>query len=872
MKKNLHSFILLMLLNSCFLLQAQWHNGLWTEKQAYNWFFCKNAGLNFEQIPPVPLPDSQVDFLTLYNQDNQNQFYEAATGSSVMSDSEGNLLFYTNGNTVWNRNHQVMINGTDLISGGSGKQNNIIVPAPGNPDKYFIFSIKNANLYGLKFPFPVGHNYNDPKVVYTEVDMSLDSGIGGVTGNKNVLLAGSDQPAYANISATYHSDGHQIWVMMHGQYNNEYLAYLVSDTGVSMTPVVSAIGFSTGTGFADGMTQMKFSPDGTKIVKSCLLYDDQKNVEVFNFDKTTGKITSLLVSIGQEQFMNDGEFAGAQGLEFSPNSKLLYMAGVTSGIVKQYNLEAGDQAAIKASGISLTGSEDPLQFNHYMQVAPDGKIYVAYSEEPFGGYGFPMALSTINVIDFPNNVGISSGFHSNAIDLGSGKSGHSFPSFIQDYFASGILYDEGKCPGEGVSFSTLRIPGIESIVWDFGDPASGADNSSTDLEPVHVFNIAGIYTVTAVITSNGAQQTAITKAYIIVPDAMVPSANDLTKCADNTGTATFDLTTLDAIILAGQSAEKYTVTYYASSEDAGTGNAIVKPNELVTGGQVIYAVVTNTTTGCITMIEFSLVVNPLPVAGNTAQNMELCGNISSKAVFNLTQQTSAILDGQDPVEFSVLYYTDAGLTNQIQQPEAFESGGQTIYATVINNATGCTALAVPQFEIIVLPLPTLPEITTFYGCSPFDLITMSGEPEEGTVYSFHTSEEDAVSNMNAIITPDKYIVQHHTGSVYIRALNNEGCIHVGELLLKPGDCFIPRGISPNNDGMNDSFDLSGFDIKFITIFNRYGQEVYSKSNYINEWIGQSNKGDELPSGTYYYMIKNGEGEDKTGWVYINRQE
>ncbi|PZR20548.1 MAG: hypothetical protein DI539_10575 [Flavobacterium psychrophilum] len=98
------------------------------------------------------------------------------------------------------------------------------------------------------------------------------------------------------------------------------------------------------------------------------------------------------------------------------------------------------------------------------------------------------------------------------------------------------------------------------------------------------------------------------------------------------------------------------------------------------------------------------------------------------------------------------------------------------------------------------------------------------------------------------------------------------CPKTVEVQVDSTTCDIPRGISPNGDGYNDSFDLSTLDVEELKIFNRYGQEVYSRRDYTNEWIGQTNKGDELPSGTYFYMIKRSNGESKTGWVYINRQE
>jgi gliding motility-associated-like protein len=85
-------------------------------------------------------------------------------------------------------------------------------------------------------------------------------------------------------------------------------------------------------------------------------------------------------------------------------------------------------------------------------------------------------------------------------------------------------------------------------------------------------------------------------------------------------------------------------------------------------------------------------------------------------------------------------------------------------------------------------------------------------------------------------------------------------------------CQIQRGISVNNDGFNDTFDLTGFDVKQLTIFNRLGMKVYTKGDYINEWGGKSDDGDELPDGTYFYVIDKNAGGTLTGWIYINRAQ
>ena len=83
-------------------------------------------------------------------------------------------------------------------------------------------------------------------------------------------------------------------------------------------------------------------------------------------------------------------------------------------------------------------------------------------------------------------------------------------------------------------------------------------------------------------------------------------------------------------------------------------------------------------------------------------------------------------------------------------------------------------------------------------------------------------------------------------------------------------CDVQKGISPNGDGKNDYLDLRGMNVGKITIFNRYGTKVYEKRNYTNEWTGNTDSGEELPTGTYFYAIEFTGKESKTGWIYINR--
>lgn len=838
MKKNLHSLILLILLNSCFLLQAQWQNGLWTEKQAYNWYFGFQAGINFNSTPPTAIIDSAIEGYLL----SPNSPFMIIEDTGSISDTDGNPLFYTNGMTVWNANNEIMLNGEGLKTIESTYQTGLTVPAPGKPGFYYIFSSGGST------------TSPDGAMVYSEVDMSLDGGLGAITENKNVQIA----PAVEErMSAVHHADGQGVWVVFntYSSNTNEIQAVLVSNEGVSSTPVISSIGTAY---LWANQGAMKFSPDGSKMAMSRLVLDTYF-IEIFKFDNATGQLTELLATIDYNDIV--GSYAGVLALEFSPNGRFLYGVNAFEGDIHQLDLEAGSEQDIKDSRVVVHQSPN----SHFsMQLAPDGKIYLASFFDATAPY--------LSLINFPNNKGIACGFTENSFDLAGNQNQQSLPCFIQSYFESGILYEGGDCPGEDISFSTLRIAGIESIVWDFGDPASGGEDTSAELEPTHAFSAGGTYTVTATITSNGAQQTATTQVTVLpAPDTTIPAAEDLTHCSE-TVTSVFDLKEMDTQILSGQDVAEFTVTYYASEADVIADSPITAPDSFTTSGQTIYVKITNTVTGCISVISFALVVNPLPLI-TTPDDMQQCSD-SETAVFNLIHQNSTILGGQDPNRFMVNYYaneSDINDNNPISTPESFTASSQVVYAVVINTVTGCASDSV-EFDIEVTVTSLASDILELIGCSPINLTDVASQLETGLILNFYTQEENALISENAISAVERYIAKDKLTIIYVRAEDTQGCAEVYRLQLNQENCTVPRGISPNNDGMNDNFDLSFLNVEQLNVFNRYGKNVYSLKDYTSEWYGQSDNGNELPTGTYYYMIETGEGETRTGWVYINRQE
>lgn len=131
----------------------------------------------------------------------------------------------------------------------------------------------------------------------------------------------------------------------------------------------------------------------------------------------------------------------------------------------------------------------------------------------------------------------------------------------------------------------------------------------------------------------------------------------------------------------------------------------------------------------------------------------------------------------------------------------------------------------------------------------------------GTDFDFNATEY--LSNNTSVTLPMV---------VTLTITTSEGCSNTATYTVTRVFCDIQNGISPNNDGKNEFFDLRLLNVRNLNIFNRYGTIVYSKGNYTNEWKGQSDKGEELPDGTYYYVIEfNDNQAAKTGWIYINRQ-
>jgi gliding motility-associated-like protein len=157
----------------------------------------------------------------------------------------------------------------------------------------------------------------------------------------------------------------------------------------------------------------------------------------------------------------------------------------------------------------------------------------------------------------------------------------------------------------------------------------------------------------------------------------------------------------------------------------------------------------------------------------------------------------------------------------------------------------------------------LPDFTISNGCDGVNyvlstLVTNGATP----TYIWYDALHQPIGTSSSITITDE--------ADYSVAVSINGCSEEKSITISNSYCSIPKGISPNGDGDNDFFDLSELNVQNLQIFNRYGIEVYSKSDYKKEWNGKTNAGKELSDGTYYYIVNFVTGKTKTGWVYINK--
>ncbi|NRD18734.1 gliding motility-associated C-terminal domain-containing protein [Winogradskyella eckloniae] len=361
------------------------------------------------------------------------------------------------------------------------------------------------------------------------------------------------------------------------------------------------------------------------------------------------------------------------------------------------------------------------------------------------------------------------------------------------------------------------------------------------------------------------------------PGTVAPQNITVCDGPEADGSENFDLDALTTSL--GLGAE-FTVSYYTSTANANQRIDPVASPYNSSGETLIMRIedadaVTNDFLGCRQLSQVELTVNPKPTVNQPADFVicdDLDGNVDGVTTFDLLSINDEV---NTDANVEITYHTsqaDADAdTNPVASP--YSSSGETIFVRAENTDNGCYNTTSFNLEVNIVPLASFDPQYDYEVCPPPSVT----ETTIGIIPSNFNANEVSVSwtrNGTAFSGNGLTLTNVVLNGTYEATItfNESGCQNIiSTEVVELESCVFPQGISPNNDGMNDTFDLRSFNVTELKIFNRNGTIVYSKNNYSNEWYGQTNDGNELPVGTYFYtVVYEGGAKSKSSWVYINR--
>ena len=311
---------------------------------------------------------------------------------------------------------------------------------------------------------------------YSVINMRLDGGLGDIApGEKMVAVPGGDWAGYV-ITGTRHHNNKDVWIVTRNRHNSyNYLSYLITASGINSPPVQSQSTVFVNGNLNSGISFIRISPDGTKLV---CLYDT--SAEYCSFNSNTGVVTPLFHVKGVNGNINQG-FADC-GAEWSVDNKYFYLTSEPLPTkLFQFDATQTDSALFKQSEV-LIRSDYPFPGAQF-QRGPDNKIYLPRNW-----------LDSLDVINNPSIQGLGCNYQKDAVCLLPGNNlVDGFPQFLQRYKV--YIHHSHFCQNAPVGFSADIWPPPDSLGWNFGDPASGGMNLSSLQTPSHTYNNTGTYTI-----------------------------------------------------------------------------------------------------------------------------------------------------------------------------------------------------------------------------------------------------------------------------------------------------------------------------------------------------------------------------------------
>jgi gliding motility-associated-like protein len=794
------------------------------------WYFGHKAGIEFTSSGPIANTEGQM---------------KTTEGSASIADEFGNLLFYTRGDTVWDSTHAVMQNGTGLQgngAGGDGAMNAFIVPRPEHPQEYYIFSIQS--FFGGMW--------------YSKVDMSLNGGLGAVDAvEKNVPLVESTTEMVAAVRQPNNRD---FWVIAMKKPGDTAFAYEVTPAGVNTVPVKSNTGLLLQS--VDDVGYLRASQQSDKLAMTLVKFDagqvNANGVHLFDVDNITGEVSfDLTITPSVADTFN-------YGVEFSPNGQFLYVQSYSQADCRQYDISSGVAATINASE-TLIGPSYTIAGGGALQLGPDGKIYVSRNTN-----------FLVAAVEFPNNAGVLCGYNHDALNLGGQLDGFGFPQFLPFVLEGSIGVDDA-CFGDTVFFTSNYLS-ADSVLWDFGDPASGTADTSTLLNPGHAFTDTGSFTITHIAYDAFLADTTLINIRILPRQSLVlptdtllcaglPAVFDLTQAGGlhylwngDTATGSFQMQDTGSYLV-----EVYGVcdtlqqvmfvdAFMPSNLDLGADTTVCGQPTLVIGDTSVgdqYNILWN---GGET--QSTILVDSADTYVLTAWNT--CDTLMDTIVVDFSVAPSDSLLPEDTLLcFDDPFAVKRPRNGTFQFTWLNGSTDDEIVAerdtVLILNASNACGNTTDSMRILFNGeiLTELGEDTTI--CDE-DSLLLQGIDSTATYFWNTGATSDSIWTL-------KGETQRYRVTITKGQCQKEDVIQVtSDFIACPNiNCDLEYGniFTPNGDGVNDRFvaqsdcDIFRFDMH---IFNRWGQLVHYSDNIAFGWDGYVN-GEAAAEGTYYFVIE-----------------
>ena len=865
-----------------------------TQNESNYWYFGNKAGLRFNTTPPSAVTDGQIN---------------SYGGSSVISDNSGNLLFYTDGTRIWTKLHALMPNGSGLLGNYYATQPAIIIPRPASASEYYVFTVDSlAGINGLKYSkvnmtlnsnlgdvvtseknvplltpvtekltavrhannidfWVIAHQWNSNKFYSYKVN---SSGVNTtpVISSFGITHGGSTTNAQGYMKAS--PDGTRI-ALATAQNNTIEIFNFNSNTGSVSSPITIA-------GFFEIPYGIEFSPDASKLYVST-------EHKICQFNLQSGNIPGSLVTIATCDTISLG------ALQIAPDGKIYTARKLRKflGVINNPN----------ATGTFCNYIDNIISLGTKMcRIGLPNFIQSFFNNPRFNFENTCFGESTVFFISDTNNVSFVIWNFDDPASGGQNISNLISPS--HQFTAPGtydvqLILNYGSYTdtvGQQViinplpdidlgSATSVLCPGTDTIL-NAGEGFSEYLWQNGSSSPTFLVTTAGIYSVT-VTDYNGCSDYDIIMITVLDPP-VASLGNDTAICEGSmfqisawypsagyewsTGATTSVITVQNPGIYSvtvsnscGSDSDNITVSTIPSLSVNITGltdicagestvlDAGTQPNYLWSNGATTQTI--NVSTAGTFSIDVFYNDNQCPHASD-----EVTVNILDLPTVQVTPDTLVCQGTYVPVIAAGQYITDYSWSTGETTSSISVSSTGTYFLTVTN----VCASATDSFTLYASPPPLL-LISNDTTILEDESVQLSVVPGLGWIYVWSPSTGLTDSTINdPVATPPA------TTTYYVTVTDTLGCYSVSSVTITIEEKPLPELIvyntfSPNGDNVNDTWfieNIEEYPDSEIEIYNRNGNIVYKKKNYLNDWDGKYN-GRDLPAATYFYILLPGQG-------------